>query len=379
MKEKDDTPDNKFPDIGQHLSGLTKTFLDKIGQTGALPSSVEEREAQRQQREERRAKMLKELGRELPAVSDAFEKSYEEVQRLKAARQANPVSLPATPDFAQSLSSRVLGAAKTLKDKLSEKMGELAVSPVEPDTVVSTPASPVVPDRADTPLTVSPELIARMTRLLEAMTGTPMNVDATQPWLALDKLSAGIRTAWVGAISKGAAAQVDGHRWLNEWEKIVKDVASSAPSWPSPQAQSWGQWAAKGLVEIEGLRPWFAVAVDNGVIPSVVLVVPTAFKNKGVIPSAPATVPAQLTDELQMCADYWESMQNKNGKFHWKNTPAKHAFDECKNRLEGWKAGSEAEKKWKDDALERYAILDGRLTLRALPQPSPSTRPGLKK
>lgn len=376
------------------LKQRSKKFLNNIGQSQDSSSGVlSESEKIKQERRKAREELVKQINPD--ALRDTgFEKSYSSLQSLRKQRDTDPIELSdqiaqANHENAIKLGlTGLLDAMALVKNKVVEEVKNLGSSTQTPtiSEPIHTPkmekASKKVEDSVQPPiqtpappsnaLNVSDDILNRMTVLAKKMTGQESEISSNTSWGKLDKLSAQVRTAWVSVLSQGAAAQSSGHHWLNEWEKIVKDIGSSAENWPSQYKQTWKQWSTTTLEEIEHLRPWFSVATQNEVQIDTVLMVPSAFKNKGVVPSAPKSIPDDLVFHLQSCADYYEFISNKTGNFFWANTPAKHAFEEGRKNLENWKASTDPQLKWKEKALSRYSILEGRLTLKAVKNP-PST------
>lgn len=375
------------------LKQRSKIFLSNIGQSQDAPSGVlSDSEKIKQERRKAREELVKQINPN--ALTDTgFEKSYNSLQALRKRRDADSIELSEQLDQTTQENAIKVGftglldAMALVKNKVVEEVKNLGNTPA-PTSKTSEPVQTPVIEKASktvenvvqpTPSSdpssntnVSDDILNRMTALATKMTGQESEIYSNTSWGKLDKLSAQVRTAWVSVLSQGAAAQSSGHHWLNEWEKIVKDVGSSAESWPSQHKQTWKQWSITTLEEIEHLRPWFSVATQSAVQIDTVLMVPSAFKNKGIVPSAPKGVPNDLVFHLQSCADYYECISNKTGNFFWANTPAKHAFEEGRKNLENWKASTETQEKWKEKALSRYSILEGRLTLKAVKHP-PST------
>ena len=367
------------------LKQRSKNFLNNIGQSQDSPSGVlSESERIKQERRKAREELVKQINPDV-LMDTGFEKSYSSLQALRKQRSTDPLELSEQLNQDNQENAIKVGltglldAMALVKNKVVEEVKSLKNTPTFPSKI-SEPVQPLameeVPQEAEasvqktTPssdkVNVSDDILNRMAVLAKKMTGQESEIVSNTSWGKLDKLSAQVRTAWVSVLSQGAAAQSSGHHWLNEWEKIVKDVGSSAESWPPQYKQTWKQWSTTTLEEIEHLRPWFSVATQSEVQIDTVLMVPSAFKNKGVVPSAPKGVPDDLVFHLQSCADYYEFISNKTGNFFWANTPAKHAFEEGRKNLENWKTATDSQAKWKEKALSRYSILEGRLTLKAV-------------
>lgn len=371
------------------LKQRSKNFLNNIGQSQDPPSGVlSESEKIKEERRKAREELVKQINPDA-LMDTGFEKSYSSLQALRKQRATDPIELSDQIDQGNQENAIKLGltglldAMALVKNKVVEEVKNLGNSTAsstipEPVQTPATEKSPktvetsVQPTQSSNTVNVSDDILNRMTVLATKMTGQESEIYSNTSWGKLDKLSAQVRTAWVSVLSQGAAAKSSGHNWLNEWEKIVKDVGSSAENWPSQYRLTWKQWSTTTLEEIEHLRPWFSVATQSEVQIDTVLMVPSAFKNKGIVPSVPKGVPDDLVFHLQSCADYYEFISNKTGNFFWSNTPAKHAFEEGRKNLENWKTSTETQLKWKEKALSRYSILEGRLTLKAVKHP-PST------
>lgn len=331
--------------------------------------------------------------------SDAFEKTFESFMNTRGQRAKDPIEFPKTPPASNTLDGlaqtalNVKGRLASGWSRLNEKLNEKISADEKPvlhtkttDIFSSTPVVPQKDREKSTPVTSHAEakvdtpgfdesLLDKMSVLVQKMTGETPVLGSDSSWSKLDRLSALVRAGWVSVMSQGEAAKSSGHQWLNEWEKIVKDVHSQSEQWPTQHKQTWGEWSQNWLNEIEMLRPWFVVAVANQVNPHTVLLVPTAFKGRGVITSAPKGTPENLVANLQNCADFFEFHASKKSKFHWVNTPAKHAFEECQKEMVEWKPHTPAQETWKEKSLQRYSILEGRLTLLGVnPSPPPAGR-----
>lgn len=330
--------------------------------------------------------------------SDAFEKTFESFMNTRGQRAKDPIEFPKTPHssnildgFAQtalSVKGRLASGWSRLNEKLDEKMAAdekplsdtkadiFSPSPVAgpQDSIQQTPPKSASKEKPDS-TNFDENLLDKMSVLVQKMTGETPVLGSDSSWSKLDRLSALVRAGWVSVMSQGEAAKSSGHQWLNEWEKIVKDIHSQSEQWPAQHKQTWGEWSKNWLNEIEMLRPWFVVAVTNQVNPHTVLLVPTAFKGRGVITSPPKGTPENLVVNLQNCADFFEFHASKKSKFHWVNTPAKHAFEECQKEMNEWKPQTSAQETWKEKSLQRYSILEGRLTLLGVnSSPSPTGR-----
>lgn len=375
------------------LKQRSKKFLNNIGQSQDSPSGVlSESERIKQERRKAREEFVQKIKPD--AVKDSgFEESYASLKAMDTNR-VNPFEkksentnsdldnvikngLSGLLDAVALMGKKVATEMKTLTDTTTSHPPQVQQDALEKTTdIVNIKDTKDVSKESRTlntnAIEVSDDILNRMSILSTKMTGQESEIYSNTSWGKLDKLSAQVRTAWVSVLSQGAAAQSSGHHWLSEWEKIVKDIGSSAESWPTQHKQTWKQWSITTLEEIEHLRPWFSVATQSEVQIDTVLMVPSAFKNKGVVPSAPKSVPDDLVFHLQSCADYYEFISNKTGNFFWANTPVKHAFEEGRKNLENWKTATDTQAKWKEKALNRYSILEGRLTLKAIKHP-PST------
>lgn len=327
--------------------------------------------------------------------SDAFEKSFESFMNTRGQRAKDPIVFPKTDTSSSNTLDGLAQTALNFKDRITsgwlrinEKINEKASAetplPEAPTVENQHPSQDVVRSsseqitqppapKMDGVVNVNATLLDKMSGLVQKMTGETPVLGSESSWSKLDRLSALVRTAWVSVMSQGEAAKSSGHQWLNEWEKIVKDIHSQSEQWPAQHKQTWGEWSQNWLNEIEMLRPWFVVAVANQINPHTVLLVPTAFKGRGVITSAPKGTPESLVANLQNCADYFECHASKKSKFHWVNTPAKHAFEECQKEMNDWQPQTTAQETWKEKSLQRYSILEGRLTLLGVNQPPTTT------
>lgn len=381
MTDKNDSPLDR-------LKRMSKDYLDNIAQPkDPSPGVLSEAEKIKQERRAAREALVKQINPDA-LKSTGFDESYASLKAMDNKR-VNPFEK--TSQSSESLEGVIRSGLTGLLDAVSsmkKKIGEFKSVDVPNDSIsdggnkgdVQNPQTSAVshavsekiqPQTARTQLDVSEiqvsdEILNRMVNLATKMAGSAPEINSATSWGKLDKLSAQVRTAWVSVLSQGAAAQSSGHHWLNEWEKIVKDIGSSAETWPSQHQKTWKQWSIATLEEIEHLRPWFSVATQSEVQIDTVLMVPSSYKNKGVVPSAPKNTPKEIVSHLQACADYYEFISEKTGNFFWANTPAKHAFEEGRKKLENWKPTNEAQEKWKEKSLNRYSILEGRLTLKSV-------------
>lgn len=368
----------------QDLLAASENYLEKVNKDAK--DLLQEREKE--------AEQIKKIIGQQP---DAFESVYKSYTRAMEQRNKTSSSSPHKETF-QDLSqdvgkkvgevtSRIVAGLSRLGQMIEDKVvGTDSPLPSPEAAAAKAPlkdtssAAQTVPKQQTTPPSsvkktstpaetfVSPKILERMSALLEKMSQDPVEAteeNSVSSFDRLSRLSSSIRSAWVPLLSQGAAGKPSGHRHLNEWEKIVKDIASECQQWPFEQSQTWNKWAQERLEEITVLHTWFDVSTAPEVTSATVLTVPMAFKGKGIIPKAPRSVPQNITADLQNCADYWEFVSSRKSKFHWVNTPAKHAFDECQSALEKWTAPSPEAQEWKEKSLERYSILEGRLTLRA--------------
>lgn len=370
------------------LKRMSKDYLNNIGQSkDPSPGVLSEAEKIKQERRAAREALVKQINPDA-LKSTGFDESYASLQDLRkqttdqtklndtASQETSAIKLGLTGlldamnvvgkkvvDEVKSLSNAAASTQTSLKKDAPTLQPEIQPSSSSEKKVEqSAEKSAVSANTAD----VSEEILTRMSVLATKMTGHAPEIHSATSLGKLDKLSAHVRTAWVSVLSQGAAAQSSGHHWLNDWEKIVKDIGSSAETWPAQHQQTWKQWSTATLEEIEHLRPWFSVATQSEVQIDTVLMVPSSYKNKGIIPSVPKNVPKEMVLHLQACADYYEFISEKTGNFFWANTPAKHAFEEGRKRLENWNPVNEAQGKWKEKSLNRYSILEGRLTLKSV-------------
>lgn len=389
MTDKNDSPFDR-------LKRMSKDYLNNIAQPKDPSSGVlSDAEKIKQERRAAREALVKQINPDA-LKSTGFDESYASLKAMDNKR-VNPFEK--TSENSEGLESVIksgltglLDAVNSMKKKIVE-----ATNVDESTDLISdggnkgdvqkpqtSAVSHAVSEKKSQPQTsrtqldvseiqVSDEILNRMVNLATKMAGSAPEINSATSWGKLDKLSAQVRTAWVSVLSQGAAAQSSGHHWLNEWEKIVKDIGSSAETWPLQHQKTWKQWSTATLEEIEHLRPWFSVATQSEVQIDTVLMVPSAYKNKGVIPSAPKNTPKEIVSHLQACADYYECIAEKTGNFFWANTPAKHAFEEGRKKLENWKPTNEAQEKWKEKSLNRYSILEGRLTLKSVKKTQAST------
>lgn len=382
----------------ERLKKLSQEYLNNISQPkDPSPGVLSEADKIKQERRAAREALVKQINPDA-LKSTGFEESYASLQALReqhvdqmklndtASQEASAIKFGLTSllDAMNVVGKKVVGEVKNLSNASSPISTSLKkdVQTLPSQTQLSNSSKKNVEQVEQSVeksvisanvTDVSEDILTRMSALATKMTGHKPEIHSATSLGKLDKLSAQVRTAWVSVLSQGAAAQSSGHHWLNEWEKIVKDIGSSAEMWPSQHQQTWKQWSTATLDEIEHLRPWFSVATQSEVQIDTVLMVPSAYKNKGVIPSVPKNVPKEMISHLQSCADYYEFISEKTGNFFWANTPAKHAFEEGRKKLENWTTKNEAQEKWKEKSLNRYSILEGRLTLKAVKKPQSST------
>lgn len=248
-----------------------------------------------------------------------------------------------------------------------ENRGTLTLPPHEKIPEVSkidTPVEAIVKEKPQNTSTVAPtvlpsqSLMDSMSALKNSMNGS--NVPAPEvSWEAMDKITAEIRTAWVKVLSLGSNPPHDAGEWLSTWQNILTQIQKDAVQWGKEHQDTWSQWAGDRSKEAQSLQPWLNKNAKNAS-----LTVPASMAGKGTIPSAPSGVPKQYVKDLQNCADFWEYAQASNNKIQWKNTPTKSSFEECRSNLEQWNAVQSADIEWKEKALDRYAVLEARITLR---------------
>lgn len=191
-------------------------------------------------------------------------------------------------------------------------------------------------------------------------------------WMLLNKLTSDIKKSWVTIVSTD---QIQNKvPLLLKWEILLKDMESESSNWDHQKNIVWKDWISKNIYEIETLKSWVDAGSQNknSDINQNTIEVPSLFKEKGIIPSPPPTVPQHLIEQLQSCADYWEYIQTKPQKFMWKNSPNHFLLNVFREKLKDWNPQNQQELDWKEKALERYIILDGRLTLKSV-----NTKPNL--
>lgn len=404
MKEKK-TGENDyiFPNIEQSIGG----YIRKLNNAGSAEEINKIKEQERANREERHQDVLKELSQN----QDHFELAMKRLGNKEDRPKLTEFDLPSdkSPSLFDALKAKIKDPI-ALQEKLAEKFLEQKEALKKGISVLSDmyqekrsefesensasetsqiekpqqlPTETVVkkPSTSQTGLGQSSEkqssngnvmnhgivsntVLEKMEKLLHAMQTEKPSSSFESSWERLEYVTSEIRKAWVATIARKDLNSSAG-TWLNEWENIVLNFTNEAKSFTSVHQNKWIEWAKKTTLEIQSLRPFFENAATTNDINcnNTSLMVPMSFKNKGVVPTAPKSIPTQLISDLQNCADYWEYIQSKGVKFYWKNTPAKHAMDEAKTTLQQWEASAKKDVEWKDKALKRYEILEGRLSV----------------
>lgn len=407
MKEKN-TGENDyiFPNIEKSIGG----YIRKLNEAGSADEINKVKDQERLAREERHQDVLKELSKnqdhfdlamkrlgpktdrpKLPEFDLPTDKSQSLFDALKA-KIKDPVALQ--EKLAEKFSEQKEAFKKgisVLSEMYQEKRNELEgeegfssdvfedaaseTSPPLPPQQVSEEISSKKPVDSSVERTnsnadlinnvvVSNAVLEQMENLLNSMKTEQKGSSFENSWDRLEHVTSEIRKAWVATI-----ARKDGNRaagtWLDEWESIVLNFNNEAKNFAPVYQNKWMDWSKKTTLEIQSLRPLFKnnETTNDVNCNNTSLMVPASFKNKGVVPTASKSVPAQLVSDLQNCADYWEYIQSKGSKFFWKNTPAKHAMDEAKTTLQEWEPIAKKDIEWKDRSLKRYEILEGRLTV----------------
>ena len=291
---------------------------------------------------------------DLHAASNGF------LARLNAIRGTPSPAAPAEEGF-----EAVFARVKNIVGGGAAAETPPAPGPVAPSVTPPAPSASPPPTAHET----VGEIVAKLADLKSQMKNQPPET-IPPDWDGLDALVRDVRSSWVQVLSQGSTPPPQAAFWLGRWVDIIEDIRVLSDSWPAPHASTWATWADQRATEAKSLASWVANAAPT----NVALSVPAHQRGQGIVPLAPQGMPSERVSDLQECADYWSWASAQPAPLAWSGTAAQAALSECAERLAQWSASTADQARWKEDALDRYAVLDGHLTLKAAAAPPTPNR-----